>query len=858
MRLLKGLSLSVAAVMVIAGCNSSGGSGDTTVAAADVVLDGAAVDGYLNGATVCLDINGDGLCTIATEPTTNTDATGGYNLTMTAAEVATGAPLLVYGGIDVDTQEWFGGRLKAPVAASGTVNITPLTTMVESVVSNGASITDAEQQVADALGLADSTLVGEDPVALFNSGDNTVLEAALTIQKVVEVMATAAVTADGTLTQDDVIEDIFTDLADAITTVAAGTSTGITAIVTEASSTSTLIDADVVAVAQIIEDEVANIIAITTDISDASLLIDATAELVEEEVVAAVVANDTTTLVTDAETAVVTLPSVEEIAVANVFDAYSITITAGQTTEIITALGTQEPTAANIAALSVTSTIGTDTVIASLVTAINAAQLALELQAVEIYLASLSITGKSDAILEKINALSGYSNTLTEAEFVTLLRATSDADLIAIADELDPPAPVTVDSLSWVNISEVYTYWMDEENGIPYPARDRAIFNNGVLTLVDEAFYDISTGIWGTSVYPDDDYYLNQTTGEWVLFTGTENYTTSADGLTLTFTDTGEQVQIGSIQDVSGQTLMLDADLNLSVTFSTGAKKYNLLFKETQAGYELDWMPTIWDANGDTGVGFTSIPEFGANGGCVYYKEATQECVGFESTTQPTDTNGNLTIIDYSTGTETIVGTWTGTYLPGTAQVGVESVVTTISDATFLEGDEDFKFLTILGGYVWVGSHHPVGTTFEPEPWGDTYVNDIGAANIDAAIASHDFNTATPSNYFVAQTLYDVYYDINATAWYIDETVFGADGNVTITDVPGYSSGPGTYTVPYTVNTIDSVTIHDNDGTDYTYTCNETYTQCTYSVVGTAETGTLNMFTSLVDAQTFADTTPAP
>ena len=199
MNVLKGLALSTAAILAISGC---GGSSDSApvVVDTDVSLDGAAVDGYLNGATICLDINGDGLCTIATEPTTNTDANGDYTLTLTAAQAASSASLLVYGGIDVDTNEWFGGRLKAVVEASGTVNITPLTTMVESVVQTGTSTADAEQQVADALGLTDVAFVNSDPVALYISNPE-VLAAALTVQKIVEVMATAAVTADSSVNE---------------------------------------------------------------------------------------------------------------------------------------------------------------------------------------------------------------------------------------------------------------------------------------------------------------------------------------------------------------------------------------------------------------------------------------------------------------------------------------------------------------------------------------------------------------------------------------------------------------------------------------------------------------------------------
>ena len=99
------------------------------------------------------------------------------------------------------------------------------------------------------------------------------------------------------------------------------------------------------------------------------------------------------------------------------------------------------------------TTNGADTAIAALIAAISAHELEAELQAVEIYLAGLDITSLSDALMAKINALTGYNDTLTKTEFAALLRGTTDVDLNAIADQIDPPAVVGT-PFTWEDLTE--------------------------------------------------------------------------------------------------------------------------------------------------------------------------------------------------------------------------------------------------------------------------------------------------------------------------------------------------------------------------------------------------------------------
>ena len=73
---------------------------------------GSAVDGYISGATVFADTDGDGIWDAA-EAFTTTDANGQY----TFGAPVTG-PLVLIGGIDISTGNAFAGVLRAPCGAA--------------------------------------------------------------------------------------------------------------------------------------------------------------------------------------------------------------------------------------------------------------------------------------------------------------------------------------------------------------------------------------------------------------------------------------------------------------------------------------------------------------------------------------------------------------------------------------------------------------------------------------------------------------------------------------------------------------------------------------------------------------------
>ena len=165
-------SVALAMLISLVGC----GSDDTTTNS----LTGKAVDGYLSGSTVCLDLNNNNSCD-ADEPTAVTDSNGSFEL---AVDVNSDAKIIVYGGIDTDTNAKFNGILKAP---SDETNVTPLTTLVASLMDEGSSKEEAISSVATLLDL-DPQDVTKDPVASAKENEN-ILKSALKVQKLVEVVA---------------------------------------------------------------------------------------------------------------------------------------------------------------------------------------------------------------------------------------------------------------------------------------------------------------------------------------------------------------------------------------------------------------------------------------------------------------------------------------------------------------------------------------------------------------------------------------------------------------------------------------------------------------------------------------------
>ena len=175
------LRLSFAGLFVssLVACGGGGGGSSTasTTPAAPATLSGKVIDGYIAGATVCLDVNSNNKCD-AGEPTTTSDATGNWSLPAYAGSIA-GLQVIAEVGAtatDLDTGVIGAGNtysLLAPAAASATV--TPFSTLVSATIAAGGgesrvSIGEALGNVSASIGVPVAKLVANDYKA---NGDTT-------------------------------------------------------------------------------------------------------------------------------------------------------------------------------------------------------------------------------------------------------------------------------------------------------------------------------------------------------------------------------------------------------------------------------------------------------------------------------------------------------------------------------------------------------------------------------------------------------------------------------------------------------------------------------------------------------------
>src|SRR5262249_659335 len=147
------------------------------------------IKGYLSGATVFTDANGNDVLDTG-ELSTTTSQNGSFNLSSGSS------PLVVFGGTDTSTGLSFRGQLSATARLAV---ITPLTTLLNGL---GGSTPMAANRVLAALGLSSTLdLTTLDPIAAPQAGDLTGAAAEVAGAKVydtVSLIASALAGAGGT------------------------------------------------------------------------------------------------------------------------------------------------------------------------------------------------------------------------------------------------------------------------------------------------------------------------------------------------------------------------------------------------------------------------------------------------------------------------------------------------------------------------------------------------------------------------------------------------------------------------------------------------------------------------------------
>lgn len=216
----------------------------STAAAAAYSYSGRAIDGYVSGATVFLDSNGNKALDSG-EVWTTTDSSGNFTLSSTTQ---TGT-LVMTGGTDISTGKAFTGLMTAP---SGSSVVTPLTTIMASIMAANPAMTSAQvmSNLASSLGITTvPDLTSYDPVAVasgVSSGNATqaaqVLAAAIKVQSIVAQISALINGAASSVSSEQAASEAFK----AIANLTAGGS----ALATDSTSMSTLIGNVATAVGQ--------------------------------------------------------------------------------------------------------------------------------------------------------------------------------------------------------------------------------------------------------------------------------------------------------------------------------------------------------------------------------------------------------------------------------------------------------------------------------------------------------------------------------------------------------------------------------------------------------------------------------
>ena len=208
-----GIVAAAAGLAAIAAASRNSGGSDDVTQTPTPTESGTVIDGYLSGATVFIDTDADGQLD-AGEPNTVTDLQGNFTL---PADVT--GNLVAMGGTDISTGLPFVGVLRAP---AGSTVVTPLTTLVNELMGNGATAAQAQESVLKALGLealnSKLDLTTFDPLAQ-PAGDADALalqKASVTVATLVSNLTSKLqeLTGAADSLQDEIAFDVFGELSE--------------------------------------------------------------------------------------------------------------------------------------------------------------------------------------------------------------------------------------------------------------------------------------------------------------------------------------------------------------------------------------------------------------------------------------------------------------------------------------------------------------------------------------------------------------------------------------------------------------------------------------------------------------------
>jgi len=148
---MKKYTISLVTALAFLGCGG-GSSSDSS----STTSSGTVSDGYVKNAQICIDLDKNYICDTTDKKITSTDENGNFSISTEYLEY----PIIAIGGIDIATGE---SLTEALITPANQTTITPITTLLSSLVKDGETIDDAKTKVASILGI-DATKIFNDPV----------------------------------------------------------------------------------------------------------------------------------------------------------------------------------------------------------------------------------------------------------------------------------------------------------------------------------------------------------------------------------------------------------------------------------------------------------------------------------------------------------------------------------------------------------------------------------------------------------------------------------------------------------------------------------------------------------------------
>lgn len=439
------LSVAAAIVLSMTGCGGGSGGGGAP-ASGSTTAKGVVADGYIQGSIVCLDLNGNGQCDSG-EPSTTTDANGGYTLKIPAKYADSNASIIATGGTDIDTHAKLTGALKVPFQPNQTLNITPLTTLVAAMVKKDVPVTKAYTLVAKAVGLT-STDIKANPVELNNKNVTT------------QIMATNSIITTLANVSDGNTSKIYSGLVNAIKSVAdsnSSTNSIATIVRTAADENNTALPAEAkkaANVASVIENIVkAAIDKYQNNIQDAALASDDVVNNIQTKVKTAIKNKrpiDASFVTNVEENAHSTLKSADpvKIAVNNILTSYL-----DNNTSIPNSIKRSiDSHFTNPSDVNVTNILDLNSTLSGTAAGpvINNLASAYTMQQIKLYFVNQLNVQITPTEASEISNIPGVTyktlDTMTKAEFSKKLNDTNKPDLMKLSFELSPPAGIASES----------------------------------------------------------------------------------------------------------------------------------------------------------------------------------------------------------------------------------------------------------------------------------------------------------------------------------------------------------------------------------------------------------------------------